>query len=875
MYMVLFTPLFPVAHASTVVDADIDSNQTWDASGSPYIIDQDMTISGGVVLTIGQGTQVFLQGHALFASGSIDAEGSSEVPVYVDGGGIFLTPSGSTMNSYFDHVHFATTSVSQYGGSLVVSNSAFDGGVNAIQSRSASTTVVYTSIVNQAGDGLYVQDGSLVADHDDIEDNGIGLVFAHKPVLADIFRSIFYTKQAFADSNTYHFTISTSTILNNMKYGISNLMADQTIDARNNWWGGIGGPGSSTAGSILVSPWLLEKPEKEDLKATPCCSSVLFLPGIEASRLYAPGTLFENQLWEPNRNADVQKLYLDQNGKSIRKDVYTRDILDQTNITGSVFSIPIYKSFINTMNTLVASGTIAAWKPLPYDWRLSLDDIIASTSVLELIKSMASASKTGTVTIVAHSNGGLLAKQIVKDLQGLHQENIVDKIIFVASPHLGTPESLSSLLYGDGQDILHGLILSKSTASALARNMPAAYNLLPSAAYFAATDTPLIIGTTTTVSSEASLDDFLKSQNQYLLKNANSLHQNLDSWTPPPNMGVYQIVGEGEETPSGIAYKTTTAHGATFEDHSIVFSTDGDGIVMKTSAIGSFASTTYAVDISSENKKLDTNYNHANILEFPSVKSCFITLLASSSCSSLNQIEIYDSGSHVGHDADIIGIHSPATVYAVDGEGRQTGPIDAPADDDLQWVKEDIPNSSYYESGEGKYIVLQDQENPSAMSVVLNGTGVGTFTLSFSLDSDSSNPHEIDFEDVPITPDTQAKVSLSDPHELTIDFNGDGIIDATTTDTSSFDPALYIQSIESLLNDLPISKSAKSTLVQRLNKLLVVIQKNKSAEVKRKIYGFIRTVNFHKKGLKKLTSDEQQEILTLIQNLADALEQMK
>ena len=60
-----------------------------------------------------------------------------------------------------------------------------------------------------------------------------------------------------------------------------------------------------------------------------CCSNVIFLPGIDASTLYtknSKGT--NNKLWEPNRNLDVEKLYLDEKGNSLDSEIYVGDIIE-------------------------------------------------------------------------------------------------------------------------------------------------------------------------------------------------------------------------------------------------------------------------------------------------------------------------------------------------------------------------------------------------------------------------------------------------------------------------------------------------------------------------------------------------------------------
>lgn len=89
-------------------------------------------------------------------------------------------------------------------------------------------------------------------------------------------------------------------------------------------------------------------------------SSVLFLPGLEASRLYVQDTLSENKLWEPNWYTDVQKLYLNESGESIESGIYTRDVIDEAPGLGDgIIGFNIYKKFIESMNTLVTEGTIA------------------------------------------------------------------------------------------------------------------------------------------------------------------------------------------------------------------------------------------------------------------------------------------------------------------------------------------------------------------------------------------------------------------------------------------------------------------------------------------------------------------------------------
>lgn len=72
-----------LAHAQTTVSEPIRTNQTWSASGSPYIVDADVAIEAGAVLTIEPGVTVRMGVNAnlVVSNGTLRAEGSAATPI--------------------------------------------------------------------------------------------------------------------------------------------------------------------------------------------------------------------------------------------------------------------------------------------------------------------------------------------------------------------------------------------------------------------------------------------------------------------------------------------------------------------------------------------------------------------------------------------------------------------------------------------------------------------------------------------------------------------------------------------------------------------------------------------------------------------------
>ena len=545
-----------------------------------------------------------------------------------------------------------------------------------------------------------------------------------------------------------------------------------------------------------------------------CCSSVAFLPGIEGSRLYRPGALEEDRLWEPDNmlGEDIPDLYLAGNDARV-SDVYAKqgDVIDSTP-TGD-----IYKPFIDKMNALKNAHTIADWEPLAYDWRLSLDDILtkgnnfgghvyyrgvyaATTSpyIVTEIRRLAATSQTGKVTIVAHSNGGLVAKRLTQ-LLGDEAPTLIDKIILVASPQAGAPEAIVSALHGK-QDF--GWFMPLYQGRIFAHDAPMMYHLLPSNGYITQVDDPLITIDDTlpgwqkqfgsVIHSTSGLDAFLTDTldrvsyattslskptylRQDLIDYGNLTHTNLDTWTPPAGIEVIQIAGWGiPSTISGISYSAKKDGSLKLDLNTTV---DGDGTVPVPSAL--WVSTTtgardYWVNLdkySTDNKKTgDAAFDHSKIFAVSTVNDFVADIVASTTKSLSSYTYLTDSSPESTSTRLHFALHSPLTLDLYDDLGRHTGVSTTTGE-----IEQQIPGTYFIQVGDTKYIFADEGV---AQHIVMSGYDTGTFTFEVGQFQGDTEIKKITFQDVPTTPDT--KVHLDIPSgidsvsNLSVDENGDG-----------------------------------------------------------------------------------------------------
>ena len=634
-------------------------------------------------------------------------------------------------------------------------------------------------------------------------------------------------------------------------------------------------------------------------------SNVAFLPGLEASRLYVQEGLFENQLWTPNTNNDVGKLALSPiTGESIDPDIYTNDVVDEA------YTVNIYKGFLAHMNAMVANGDIKEFQSLPYDWRMDIKDV--ATRVISLknsgytmvsrIEEMASTSPTGKVTLVTHSNGGLVAKELMNELERQGKAHLVDRIIMIAAPELGTPKAILEMLHGAKFPIGFP---SKEATREMAENMKSAYTLLPSQEYFNRLGTsirPVIEFDAVTFVTEAlraiysdSISDydtlrrFLRGEyggraeplsgevnipnvlKEHFLVNAEERHKELDAWTPPEGIDVIEVVGWGLDTLRGVRYTAAIKNVCTQDlsvcqnvdviDPQPLITSEGDGTVVSVSA-EALGGERYYVDIFKYNEEEFllpeiSGRSHKNILEIDPLQDLITTLIKRGATSML-PVFISSSTPPVSDTIKRLRIsaHSPVSLHLYDESGRHTGSIPNPDPlSDIELFEEQIPNSYYWQIGEGQYT---GGGNASTTMVQLNGLSLGTFTLKIEEVIGEEMTNTVLYEDIPVTASTTATVQIGGDITtslLAIDVNGDGTTDVSIGEgenTSVFS----LQILEDIINTMDIQRGLKKDLMESVEKAKKELEKGKPKKATKELDKILSKL---KEEIRKNTKEKERD----------------
>jgi hypothetical protein len=403
-------------------------------------------------------------------------------------------------------------------------------------------------------------------------------------------------------------------------------------------------------------------------------------------------------------------------------------------------------------------------------------------------------------------------KALLQKLGDKETAKLVDKIIFVAVPQIGTPAAMAGLLHGESQGIFPAL--STKNARGFGENMSSAYNLLPSEEYFSTVQTPVA---SFDISSKSELNNLYPDEiNSYdklydfiaddfhkvsatcsevdipaklslsLLQKSKDLHEDLDNWNAPEGIKVIQIAGWGvtktlskteyEDTEGSYCDEGVCVNGIDVLKPDFKFTIDGDGTVVTPSALRMSGGERYFVDL----KKYNTNHsffilsgflslNHGNILEIPELNSFIADNI-------LNEEKKISQYKYISTEVPLLSdkkrlqysLHSPLTLGLYDSEGHHTG-----INSDGQ-IEEQIPGTYYQQFGDKKYI-FADEDISSRIEMRGYDDGKFTFKVEEFIGDESIN--EITFKDMPTTSQTivnfEIPGELESASDLKIDEDGD------------------------------------------------------------------------------------------------------
>ncbi len=821
------------------------------ASGSPYVFNHGITITQPITITVEPGVilQIADDYSISVTNGTFNAVGTTENPITITAKDNRFNQIrvGDVLNDV--HVNFEHVSINRGNWCTIVARSTTvfthvsftDCRTVPIATGAGGVHLTLDSISYTALSGNVIDAFLYVGLRSDItEENSLHLDVKNTDFIQDGYHTIRVSDQSGSlyDPGAVHIKISEN-VFSGTVQDQRPFILDQaqlvTIDATDNYWGTSQGPyivgvGERTNGPMVDENIMFVPFKAYDPGLIHCCSSVLFLPGIEGSRLYnkrEDGT--EDQLWEPNWRSDVEDLYATIQGES-QPGIYTKDIIERTNVTKGVFDKSFYFSINEDLNSLKQRNIITDYTPVPYDWRYNVDYILShgidlpngqKMDIVAELERMAAGSHTGKVTIVSHSNGGLLTKMLVKELESQGKQHLVDKVVLAGVPQNGTPEAITALLHGLEFKFPVSILAPESHNREMARNIPMTYSLLPSEKYFeglALHEAPIVLDPAldhsiysavygNSIDTYTELKDFiLDVHNQRTLPNITDtryptigngvlynraetdIHGVLDEYVFPENIKVHEISGTGILTTYQLFYKNY-AFGPCDQDD--VFSCRfriipkksiyGDGTVLnRSSASGNPNTQSHFIDLYEYNRLHETSLDHGTMLESSSAINLISAIIQDKGAEEVPLLE--ESKIPVQYDTvpmTTTVIHGPAEVHVYDDQLRHTGPITVQDEEgnDRVIIETQIPNV-LYEVMEGMIVVGAIGNSTYTVKIKNTGSGAVAVDIGHSVGNQETSNTSFDSQEVSNGSNSEIHITPGTPNtEIVLDTDGDSVPD--------------------------------------------------------------------------------------------------
>jgi len=381
-----------ISHAAgpTKISYFVDTPSTWTKEDSPYLVQNHVVVRAP--LTIEPGTVVkFSSGNPadLTLQNDFYVKGTREEPVVFtsirddsymgdndDDHGYYKPRVGDWIGLNFNPYQDYALKIEH----AKIMYSAFGISIYSSNNHYKNRTVKNCEMKNN-GYGILVNNAEPVIENNLIANNQFGIgVNASSKVTKISNNSIFDNEFGAIGSNNANPSLG-------------------ALDARYNWWGDKSGPngpdnpngkGNKVFGKVLFDPWI-----KEDPLQTP--DPVIIIPGIMGS-------------WEKNGKWQIDPIF------------HTYDDLR------SAFLANGYEDGEDEEN----GGNFFTF---PYEWRDS--NKVNAVELKAKIQKIKNETDRPKVDIVAHSMGGLLAREYI---ESTYYQNDIDQLITIGTPHLGAPK---------------------------------------------------------------------------------------------------------------------------------------------------------------------------------------------------------------------------------------------------------------------------------------------------------------------------------------------------------------------------------------------------------------------------------------------------
>jgi hypothetical protein len=499
----------------------------------------------------------------------------------------------------------------------------------------------------------------------------------------------------------------------------------------------------------------------------------------------------------------------------------------------------------------------------------------------------------------------------VSRLVELGKESLVDTMISVAVPYLGTPEAILGLLHGDNQELLQGVLQENSTARSLGKNMAGVYGLLPSADYFRNVFAPTVVFASSTIkglndgsypknirshtdqmsfmldTADARLDaaeeDIIQplTANDLVMGMGNALHSRIDPFVWPSHISRFGIGGWNAVTAEGVTYKEKDTCTAvlfrlkcdTTLSHAPNVTMMGDATVVSPSS--SFnTGTHYSLDLKKLSVSDTKNLRHANIMEASTTQSLLASMVSRTITTKVLPSGVVMGTPEYSSKKSLITVstHSPVELHIYDSFGNHTGPVAMSAqleDGFARSFDNAIPGSTYRIFGNPEdpesYVYLPNEGE--TYSVVVRGLGMGVATLKIV--HEGSSEGSVSYNNIPVTPFTVLKTSVtenpSDTVPVVIDADGNGTADAEIVPGSNYDPLIDISLTRTLVSTLLGSSTRAHYIDKKLEKIADQIKKGKWPQPAGSATQLAKKVGHIK--LENVTPEDRESVIRAIEGM--------